>query len=69
MITAAAPVSSASCSQSIKTPVIEVHLSDPDSREPFRHIDYVGMVATKVIKGQGAQGYLSALDEAARLCE
>ena len=55
--------------KSIKTPVIEVHLSDPDTRESFRHIDYVAMAATQVIKGRGADGYLAALDAAARLCE
>ena len=55
--------------KSIETPVIEVHLSDPDTRESFRHIDYVGMAATQVIKGHGARGYLLALDAAARLCE
>jgi 3-dehydroquinate dehydratase-2 len=54
--------------KAIKTPVIEVHLSDPDTRESFRHIDYVAMAADQVIKGQGAQGYHLALDAAARLC-
>jgi 3-dehydroquinate dehydratase-2 len=55
--------------KSIKTPVIEVHLSDPDTRESFRHVDYVALAATQVIKGKGVDGYLLALDEAARLCE
>ena len=55
--------------KSIRTPVIEVHLSDPETREPFRHVDLVAMAATRLIKGEGAQGYLSALDAAARLCE
>ena len=55
--------------KAISTPVIEVHLSDPDSRESFRHTDYVAMAAAQVIKGLGAKGYLSALDAAARLCE
>jgi len=55
--------------KAIGTPVIEVHLSDPETRESFRHLDYVGMAAVHVIKGQGAQGYLSALDVAARLCK
>lgn len=55
--------------KAIKTPVIEVHLSDPETRESFRQIDFVAMAATQVIKGQGAQGYLSALDAAARLCK
>ena len=53
--------------KAISTPVIEVHLSDPEARESFRHIDLVAMAATRVIKGQGAKGYLTALDEAARL--
>lgn len=55
--------------KAIATPVIEVHLSDPDIRESFRHTDFVAMAATQIIKGEGAQGYLSALDAAARLCE
>lgn len=53
--------------KAISTPVVEVHLSDPEARESFRHIDLVAMAATRVIKGQGAKGYLTALDEAARL--
>jgi len=51
----------------IATPVIEVHLSDPALREAFRHTDLVADVAHQVIKGQGATGYLLALDAAARL--
>ena len=51
----------------IATPVIEVHLSDPATRESFRQIDLVADVAAQVIKGQGAAGYLTALDEAALL--
>jgi 3-dehydroquinate dehydratase II len=53
--------------KAIETPVIEVHLSDPETRESFRRTDLVAMAATKVIKGEGAQGYLLALDVAARL--
>jgi 3-dehydroquinate dehydratase-2 len=53
--------------KAITTPVIEVHLSDPDTRESFRHNDLVALAATKLIKGQGAQGYSLALDAAARL--
>jgi 3-dehydroquinate dehydratase-2 len=51
----------------IATPVIEVHLSDPATRESFRRIDLIADVAVQVIKGQGAAGYLTALDAAARL--
>ena len=53
--------------KAIKTPVIEVHLSDPEAREAFRHTDLVALAATRVIKGEGARGYALALDAAARL--
>ena len=53
--------------KAITTPVIEVHLSDPDSRESFRHTDLVALAAAKLIKGEGARGYSLALDAAARL--
>ena len=53
--------------KAIATPVIEVHISDPETREPFRHVDLVALAATRVIKGEGAKGYLTALDAAARL--
>ena len=44
-------------------PVIEVHLSDPEKREAFRHVSYITPLAQKVIKGQGDQGYVLALHE------
>ena len=43
-------------------PIIEVHLSDPSTREPFRHFSYIEPLAAAVIKGQGAQGYVQALE-------
>ena len=52
---------------SIKLPVIEVHLSDPLTREPFRHLSYVGMGAVDEVKGLGAQSYVLALEKAAAL--
>lgn len=42
-------------------PVIEVHISDPATRETFRHFSYVEPLAAKVIKGKGVQGYIDAL--------
>lgn len=51
----------------IGVPVIEVHLSDPATREPFRHHSYVGMAAVAVVKGLGPEGYLRALEKAAAL--
>ena len=53
--------------RSIRTPVIEVHLSNPHSREVFRHKSYVGMAAKGTICGFGAHSYLLALDAVARL--
>ena len=53
--------------KAIAIPVIEVHLSDPETREGFRHTDLVALAATKLIKGEGARGYTLALDVAARL--
>ena len=53
--------------RAIAVPVIEVHLSDPTQREPFRHISYVGMAATDTVQGLGARSYSVALQRAARL--
>lgn len=53
--------------KAIRTPVIEVHLSNPHTREAFRHRSYVGMAAKATIAGFGAQSYLLALEGAARL--
>ena len=53
--------------KSITVPVIEVHLSDPMTREAFRHVSYVGMGAVDEVKGLGAQGYVVALEKAAGL--
>lgn len=51
--------------KAITTPVIEVHLSDPKTREDFRHISYVGMAASKTIEGHGADSYRLALEAVA----
>ena len=53
--------------RSIKTPVIEVHISNPQAREAYRHKSYVAMAAKGTIAGFGAYGYELALDAAARL--
>ena len=53
--------------KALDKPIIEVHLSNPHAREPFRHRSFVSKVATGVIVGLGAQGYLSAVDAMAAL--
>lgn len=53
--------------RSIVTPVFEVHLSDPTTREEFRHRSYVGLAARGTFQGHGANSYLLALDAAAQL--
>ena len=53
--------------KAITVPVIEVHLSDPSTREEFRHISYVGMGAADCVQGLGPRSYAVALDKAAAL--
>lgn len=48
--------------QAVGIPTVEVHLSDPSKREPFRHHSYVSLVAEKTIAGQGFRGYVEALE-------
>jgi len=45
-----------------KKPVIEVHLSNTYAREDFRHKSYISPIASGIICGFGAKGYLMALD-------
>jgi 3-dehydroquinate dehydratase-2 len=41
--------------------LVEVHLSNPHSREEFRHTSVISAVATGVIAGFGFDSYLLAL--------
>ena len=50
----------------IERPFIEVHLSDPVQREPFRHVNFLQDIALESIVGQGARGYHLALESIAR---
>lgn len=47
-------------------PFIEIHLSNPHAREPFRQHSYFSDLAQAVIAGFGADGYLHAFDKARR---
>ena len=50
----------------VAVPFIEIHLSNPHTREAFRHKSYVGMAAKGTIAGFGALSYILALEAAAR---
>ena len=50
----------------VQRPFIEVHLSDPSRREPFRQVNFLHDVAAESIVGQGARGYHLALESIAR---
>lgn len=46
-------------------PVVELHLSNPDSRESWRHTSVISPVATGIIAGFGGRGYVMAVDAVA----
>jgi len=48
-------------------PVVELHLSNPDRREPWRHTSVISPVATGLISGFGGHGYRLAVDAVAEL--
>jgi 3-dehydroquinate dehydratase-2 len=47
-------------------PLIEVHISNPHSREEFRHNSVISAVATGVIAGFGFDSYRLALSQLTR---
>jgi 3-dehydroquinate dehydratase II len=50
----------------IGRPFVEVHLTDPSKREPFRLVNFLADVALESIVGHGAAGYSMALETLAR---
>ena len=48
-------------------PVVELHLSNPQRRESWRHTSVIAPVATATIAGAGATGYRLAVEAAAAL--
>lgn len=50
-------------------PIVELHISNPESREPWRRTSVVAPVATGTIQGFGAHGYELAVLAVARLLE
>jgi 3-dehydroquinate dehydratase-2 len=47
--------------KAVGIPAVEVHISNVDTREPFRQISYAGLACVKTIKGQGFDGYRQAI--------
>jgi 3-dehydroquinate dehydratase-2 len=45
----------------LTAPLVEVHISNVHTREPFRHHSYISAIASGVIVGLGIEGYLLAL--------
>ena len=43
-------------------PTVEVHITDPDTREDFRKVSYLRAACEKTIAGHGLAGYLEAMD-------
>jgi 3-dehydroquinate dehydratase-2 len=48
--------------KSAGVPLVEVHLSNPHTRETFRHTSVISGIATGVIAGFGADSYRLAVD-------
>jgi 3-dehydroquinate dehydratase II len=53
--------------KALEIPVIEVHISNPYRREPFRHTSYISPAVTGTICGVGALGYALAVEALAAL--
>lgn len=50
------------CIRSLKSPVIEVHISNVHQREPFRHYSYLSPACRGVICGFGLDSYRLAIE-------
>jgi 3-dehydroquinate dehydratase-2 len=48
--------------KAVGVPLVEVHLSNPHTREAFRHTSVISGVATGVIAGFGSESYRLAVD-------
>lgn len=42
-------------------PTVEVHISDPDTRDEFRKVSYIRQACIATVKGKGIPGYTEAL--------
>ncbi|MCQ2481523.1 MAG: type II 3-dehydroquinate dehydratase [Clostridia bacterium] len=48
--------------KTVAIPTVEVHISDPDTREEFRKTSYIRLGCVNTIKGHGLKGYVEAID-------
>lgn len=48
--------------KAVSLPCVEVHISDVNSREPFRQISYTSLACELCIKGNGLSGYREAIE-------
>ncbi len=48
--------------KAVGIPAVEVHISDPDTREPFRRVSYLRAACVAVVSGRGLDGYAEAMD-------
>jgi 3-dehydroquinate dehydratase II len=53
----------------VERPFVEVHLTDPSTRESFRSVNFLQDIALASVVGKGAAGYSEALDLLARHLE
>lgn len=47
--------------KAVGLPTVEVHLTDPETREPFRHVSYVKLAAEATFAGYGFDSYARAI--------
>ena len=47
--------------KAVGIPTVEVHISDPDTREEFRKISFIRAACVGTIKGRGIEGYIDAV--------
>ena len=47
--------------KTVGIPTVEVHISDPDTREDFRKVSYIRAACVETVKGKGFDGYLEAI--------
>lgn len=45
----------------VQIPTVEVHITDPDARDPFRRVSYIRAACIATVKGKGFAGYLEAM--------